>query len=166
LTDQRYQSLFEEMFINLYPELGSDDLYKDPDTTGIIKAICANTIRAAIVKAMFRCIEVLSANYFHWLRQIALPHWYERYSRSCVAVGSGSSIRQKELTMEDLTGDIRHLLQEASQSRSPEINEVQEIQVLRQIWGQISQYKSDIKCAYCLNNHIERRPRSNQTDPM
>jgi len=164
LTDQRYQSLFEEMFINLYPELGSDDLNKDPDTTGIVKTICANTIRASIVKAMFRCIEVLSANYFHWLRQIALPHWYERYSRSWVTSGPDISIPQKELTMDDLARDIQHLLQEASQSRSREINEIQEIQVLRQIWGRMSQYKSDIKCAYCFNNHIERRRIFNQND--
>jgi hypothetical protein len=166
LTDQRYQSLFEGMFKNLYPELRSDDLNKDPDTTSIVKTICANTIRASVVKAMFRCIEALSANYFHWLRQIALPHWYERYSHSRVTDGLGISIRQKELTLDDLTGDIQHMLQEASQSRSREINDIQEIKVLRHIWDRISRYKFDTQCAYCLNNPIERRPIFNQTDQI
>lgn len=166
LTDQRYQSLFEEMFKNLYPEIGSNKLSTGPDTTCVVKTICANTIRASVVKAMFRCIEALSANYFHWLRQIALPHWYERYSRSWVTAGSGISIPQKELIMDDLAGDIQHLLQEASQSRSREINEIQEIKELRHIWSQMSQYKSDIKCTYCLNNHVEGRSIFNQNDPI
>jgi hypothetical protein len=166
LTDPRYQSLFEEMFKTLYPEIRSDSLNKSPDTSHVIKAICAITIRASIVKAMFGCIEALSANYFHWLRQIALPHWYERYSRSWVTAGSGISIPQKELTMDDLTADIQHLLQEASQSHSREINEIQEIQVLRRLYDQMPQYKSDIRCTYCLNNHVERRPIFNQNAPI
>ena len=164
LTDQRFQSLFEEMFKHLYPEIGSYDGNKDPEITCVVKTICANTIRASLVKAMFRCIEALSANHFHWLRQVTLPHWYERYNHSWVTSGPDISIPQKELTMDDLARDIEHLLQEASQSRSREINEVQEIKVLRQIWGQVSHNKSDIRCAYCLNNHIERRPRFNQND--
>jgi hypothetical protein len=115
---------------------------------------------------MFRCIEALSANHFHWLRQIALPHWYERYSQSWCTAGSGISIPQKELTMDDLERDIQHLLQEASQSHSREFNEMQEIQVLRRLYDQMPQYKSDIKCTYCLNNHVERRPIFNQNDPI
>jgi transposase-like protein DUF772 len=164
LTAPHYQSLFEEMFRNLYPEMGSNKLSTNPDPTCVVKTICANTIRASIIKAMFRCLEALSANYFHWLRQVALPHWYERYNRSCVAAGTGSLAQQKELTLDDLSGDIQHLLQEASQARSQEINQIQEIRDLRQIWGQMSQYKSDIQCNFCLNNHMERRPIFGQTD--
>ncbi|MGZ9166447.1 MAG: transposase [Anaerolineales bacterium] len=166
LTDPQYQSLFEEMFKNLYPEIGPDKLSTGPDTTCVVKTICANTIRASVIKAMFRCIEALSANHFHWLRQIALPYWYERYSHSMVTTGSGISIRQKELTLEDLSGDIQHLLQEAGQSRSQEINEIQEIKELRHIWGQMSRYESDIQCTYCLNNHMERRQIFGQTDQI
>ena len=166
LTDQRYQRLFEEMLKNLYPEIGSTKLSTGPDTTCVVKTICANTMRASVIKAMFRCIEALSANHFHWLRQIALPHWYERYNQSWVTAGSGISIRQKELTMDDLTGDIQHLLQEARRSPAQEINEMQEIQVLRYIYDQMAFYKSDINCNYCLNNHIERRPMFNQTNQV
>lgn len=166
LTNKHYQSLFEGMFINLYPELCSDHLNKEPDTANIVKTICMNTIRASVIKAMFRCIEALSANHFHWLRQIALPHWYERYSQSWCTAGSGISIPQKELTMDDLERDIQHLLQEASQSLSREINEIQEIKVLRHIYDQMYFYKSDIKCTYCLNNHMERRPMFNQTNQV
>jgi transposase-like protein DUF772 len=164
LTDQRYQSLFEEMFRNLYPEICSDKLISAPDTTCVVKTICANTFRASVIRAMSRCVEALSANYFHWLRQIAFPYWYERYNRSCVAAGTGPLVQQKELTLDDLSGDIQHLLQEASQARSQEINQIQEIRDLRQIWGQMSQYKSDIQCNFCLNNHMERRPIFGQTD--
>jgi hypothetical protein len=157
LTDPHYQSLFEEMFRNLYPEIGSDKLSTVPDPTCVVKTICANTIRASIIKAMFRCLEALSANYFHWLRQIAFPYWYERYNRSRVTADTGHLVQQKELTLDDLSGDIQHLLQEASQARSREINEIQEIKELRHMWGQMSRNKSDLQCTYCLNNHMERR---------
>jgi hypothetical protein len=164
LTDQRYQSLFEEMLKNLYPEICSDKLISVPDATCVVKLICANTFRASVIRAMSRCIEALSANYFHWLRQIAFPYWYERYNRSCVAAGTGPLVQQRELTLDDLTADIQHLLQEASRSRTPEINEIQEIKELRHMWGQMSRNKSDIQCTYCLNNHMERRSIFGQTD--
>jgi hypothetical protein len=164
LTDQRYQSLFEEMLKNLYPEICSDKLISVPDATCVVKLICANTFRASVIRAMSRCIEALSANYFHWLRQIAFPYWYERYNRSCVAAGTGPLVQQKELTLDDLTADIQHLLQEASRSRTAEINEIQEIKELRHMWGQMSRNKSDIQCTYCLNNHMERRSIFGQTD--
>jgi Transposase domain (DUF772) len=166
LTDLQYRTLFEEMFKNLYPEIRSDDLSKVTDTTHVIKTICANTIRVSIVKAMLGCIEALSANYFHWLRQVAPPHWYARYGHSPITIRSGISIQQKELTLEDISRDIQHLLQEASQSHLPEINEIQEIKVLRHIWNQLFHYEAGIQCAYCLNTQHERRAILNQTDPL
>lgn len=164
LTDERYQSLFEEMFKNFYPEVASDDVSKTADTSQVIKAICANTIRASVVKSMFRCIEALSAHSFHWLRQIALPHWYTRYGHSWMMVGSGSSIEQKDLTLEDVAGDIQHLLQEAGRSPSLEINELPEIKTLRSVWGHLSNCQFEVQCAYCPNSHGERRSIFNQTD--
>lgn len=166
LTDEWYQSLFEEMFRNLYPEIVSDEVNKGPDITGVVKTICANTIRASIVRTMFRCIEALSANYFHWLRQIALPHWYTRYGHSWIMVGSGGSIQQKDLTLEDVAGDIQHLLQEASRSPSLEINELQEIKTLRNIWGHMSNCQFEVQCSYCPNTHVERRSIFSQTDQI
>lgn len=166
LTEQRYQSLFEEIFKKLYPEIASNHGSKSPDTMHVVKAICANTIRAFIVKSMFRCIEALSANYFHWLRQIALPHWYTRYGHSWMMVGSGASTQQKELTLEEVAGDIEHLLNEASQSSSLEINELSEIKILRSVWGHLSNCQLKVQCNYCPNNRMERRPIFNPNDQI
>jgi len=154
------------MFKNFYPEIAADGVSRAPDTNQVIKSICANTIRASIVKTMLRCIEALSANNFDWLRQIALPHWYARYGHSGIMVGSGFSIQQKDLTLEDVAGDIHHLLQEASRSPSLEINELQEIRTLRNIWGQMSNCQFEVQCTYCPNSHVERRSIFNQTDQI
>jgi hypothetical protein len=106
---------------------------------------------------MFYAIEALSANHFAWLRKVALPHWYERYSHSLSMLDSGLSIRQKEFTLEDVRVDIQYLIQAADQSNSPVINEVPEVKNLRRIWNQLINVKTEDKCAYCFSNSFERR---------
>jgi len=164
LTDRRYRRLIEELISSLAPEIGSDELKKGLETSTLIKSICANTMRASVVEAMFHCIEALSANHFTWLRQVALPHWYERYSHSLMMLDSGISIRQKEYATEELRVDIQYLLQAADQSDSLKINEVPEIKTLRRAWNQWLHYRPENQCAYCYNNPFERRKIFNSTD--
>jgi len=157
LKNDRARSLLEQTFKVLYPEVRADELNPDPGICLVIQTICTNTIRAAVVESMFHAIEALSANHFTWLRKVALPHWYERYSHSLLMLDSGLSIRQKEFTLEDVRLDIQYLIQAADQSNSPTINEVPEVKNLRQIWNQLQNEKPGDKCAYCFSNSFERR---------
>lgn len=164
LKNRRYHLLLEEIFKALYPQLGPDDLEHVPDLYTVVKSICVNTIRASVVQAMFQAIEALSANHFTWLRQVALPHWYERYSPSLLMFNSGLSIKQKDYSPEDLRIDIDYLLQAADQSNSHKINEVPEIKTLRSMWDQLLYYKPEDQCSYCFNNLFERRSTFHSTN--
>jgi transposase len=164
MKDQQYHALLEKTFKVLYPKLRPDELNNELDICMVVKSICMNTMRASVVEAMFHAIEALSANHFTWLRQVALPHWYERYSQSLLMLNSGLSIRQKEYTTDDLRVDIHYLLQAADQSSSEKINEVQEIKTLRHMWNQFLHYRPEDQCSYCFNNRFERRTTFNSTN--
>ncbi len=155
--DKLTRSLLEQTFQVLYPEVRADELNRAPCIDLVIKSICTNTIRAAVVESMFRAIEALSANHFTWLRKVALPHWYERYSHSLLMLDSGRSVRKKEFTMEDVRVDIEYLMQAADQSNSQRINEVPEVIILRRIWNQLINEEPKDPCAYCFSNSFERR---------
>jgi transposase len=164
LMNHPYHLLLEEIFKVLYPELVPDEAEKNPEISVIVRSICVNTIRACVVEAMFHAIEALSANHFTWLRQVAPPHWYERYSPSLLMFNSGLSIKQKDYSPNDLRTDIEYLLQTADQSASQTINEVPEIKTLRSMWDQLLHYRPDDQCSYCFNNRFERRTTFNSTN--
>jgi hypothetical protein len=164
LKNNSYRLLLEEVFNIVYPILGANDLHRDLMICIVIKSICKNTARASLVEAMFHAIEALSANHFNWLRQIALPHWYERYSHSLLIFNSNLSIRQKEYTIDDLRVDIDYLLQAVDQSNSQVIKEIPEIKILRHMWGQLLHYRPEDQCAYCFNNSFERRTTFHSTN--
>ncbi len=164
LKNYRYGLLLEEVFKVLYPQLRPDQPENAPHIYNMIKTICVNTVRTSVVEAMFHAIEALSANHFTWLRQVALPHWYERYNHSSSTMGSGLSIRQKELTPDDLRLDIQYLLEAADQANAQKINEVQEIKTLRHMWNQLLHYRPEEQCAYCFNNPFERRSTFHSTN--
>src|SRR5574339_183831 len=136
LSDPQYRCLFEEMFKQIYPEITSTAMKEEPNTDDVVHSICENEVRATLVEAMLSSMEALSANHFHWLRQIALPHWYQRYNRSVVNLDA--SFRKQEFTREDIQGDIQHLLYEIRSSNSPEIIEMPETKKLNRIWKQLT----------------------------
>jgi hypothetical protein len=104
----------------------------------------------SLIELMLRSVEALSANHFNWLRQIALPHWYQRYNRSMWVTGSNRPLGKQELTREDVEGDIQHLLYEVQESSSQEIMGVREIRDLSLIWEQIANVKSMKDCHHCV----------------
>ena len=163
LKDHQYYLLLTEIFKVVYPELGPEEFHNDLKICEIVKSICEDTMRASVVEAMFHAIEALSANHFTWLRQVALPHWYERYNNSLLMVGSGRSIRQKEYTPDDLRDDIEHLLNAAGQVEAKQINTVPEVKTLRRMWDQLLHYQPEDPCSYCSNKSFERRTSFNPT---
>jgi hypothetical protein len=83
---------------------------------------------------MQQALGALAATHPVWLRQIALPHWYGRFNYLSSGSKPSESMRQNELSMEELGADIHHLLKEVHRSNFHEINEIQEIKALHRIW--------------------------------
>jgi hypothetical protein len=139
------------MFKNIYPEITSTAMKEEPSIEDVLNSICENEVRAILVDAMLRSMEALSANHFSWLRQIALPHWYQRYSRSAVVANLDASLRKQEFTREDILGDIQHLLYEIRKSHSPDIMEMSETKLLNRIWEQLTDPKTTKNCHQCIS---------------
>jgi hypothetical protein len=149
LSDPQYRRLFEEVFKQIYPEITPTAMKEEPNIDDVIHSICEHEVRATLVEAMLCSMEALSANHFHWLRQIALPHWYQRYSRS--AINLEASFRKQEFTREDIQGDIQHLLYEIRKSNSPDIIEMPETKKLSRIWEQTIDGQSMKDCSHCIH---------------
>jgi len=149
VSDPQYCCLFEEMFKQIYPEITSTAMKEEPNIDDVIHSICQNEVHATLVEAMLCSVEALSATHFHWLRQIALPHWYQRYSRSIISLDA--SIRKQEFTREDIQGDIEHLLCEIRRSNLPEIIEMPETKRLNRIWEQLTDAQSLEDCNHCIH---------------
>jgi transposase-like protein DUF772 len=150
LTAPDYHKLFEEMFGLIYAEITSTVTYEKPQIDEVLRSICENEIRASLNEAMLRSMEALSANYFNWLRQVALPHWYQRYNRSLLLLSSGPSLRKQEPTRDDLQRDLQHLLCAIRSSNSREIMEMQETKDLQFIWEQLTDATSMNDCDHCV----------------
>ena len=99
----------------------------------ILSEVCSINRLHWVQEAMYQALGALAGKYPEWLRQIALPHWYGRFSDLSFAALPASK-RQQELAMQKLGTDIQYLLTEVHQSNLREINEIQEIQTLQQIW--------------------------------
>ena len=151
MTDPQYRSLFEEMFKHVYPEITSTMMKEEPHIDDVIYSICENVVRSSLMDAMLRSMEALSANHFNWLREIALPHWYQRYNRSLIVASSNGNIQKREVTREDIEADIQHLLYEILASNSSDILEMHETKTLLLIWERLSDPHPMKNCNHCIN---------------
>ena len=98
----------------------------------MLEAVCTSTRRQKVVEAMYRALESLTLTDAEWLRQIALPHWYERYSRR-KRITFWPNGKGEWLTMtHEIGADIHYLLGEIDRSHQPAITSLREVQLLRQ----------------------------------
>lgn len=156
LTDPEERGLFREIFQSVYPEITSNGLKEEPTIEDVLNSICETEVRVSLIEAMLRSVEALSANHFNWLRQIALPHWYQRYNRPMLVSTSNQSLGKQELTREDVQGDIQHLLYEIHESNSQEIMEMHEIKDLSLTWEQLTNSKFMKDCNHCLKKNSRK----------
>jgi hypothetical protein len=150
MADPQYHSLFEEVFKTIYPEITSTAMKEEHSIDDVLNSICENEVRASLMEAMLNSMEVLSATHFNWLRGIALPYWYQRYSRSPMSASSEGLSSKQELTRDDILGDIQHLLYEIRNSNSSDIMEMHEIKKLNQIWQQSTESDAVDHCHECI----------------
>lgn len=151
MTDPQCRCLFQEVFKTIYPEITSTVMKEEPDLEYVLQSICENDVRATLVEAMLQSMEALSSTHFDWLRQIALPHWYQRYDRSLAIIASENAVQKRELTREDILGDIQHLLFEIHALNLRDIIEMPETKLLNRIWEQLSDPASMKDCSSCIH---------------
>lgn len=152
LTDPEFYALFREMFNSIYPEITSTAMKEEPEIHNVLQLLCVNEVRSSLVEAMLQSMEALSATHFTWLRGIALPHWYQRYSHPLVASPSDNTLRKQDLVWDEVKADIQYLLDEIHKSKLRDILEMQEIKNLNRIWGNLSDPQSMKDCDHCIKS--------------
>lgn len=150
LTNPEGLRLFDALFQTIYPEITTNAQAEERSMEDALNSICENEVRVSLMETMLRSVEALSANHFHWLRQIAQPHWYQRYSRSLVVSDSIQLSGKTELTQEEIQGDIQHLLFEIKESNSPDMTEMPEIRQLCLTWEELTCSPSTKDCGHCI----------------
>ena len=100
----------------------------------ILSEVCSINRLNWVQQAMYQALGALAGKYPEWLRQIALPHWYGRFSELTSEHNLPASTRQQELAMQKLGADIQYLLEEVQRSNLSGIKEMQEILALQHIW--------------------------------
>jgi hypothetical protein len=151
LSNPPCRHLFEEAFRTVYPELTTPGMKEEPNIDDVLNSICENEVRGSLMEAMLSSIEALSASHFDWLREIALPHWYQRYTRSFAFASLNGTIRRPVVTREEIQGDIQHLLYEIRKSNRSDIMEIPETKNLILMQEQLSNAKSMNDCGHCIH---------------
>lgn len=109
----------------------------------VLETVCTSTRIERVVEAMFQALEALTITNSEWLRQVTLPHWYERYSRRRrISFWPNGKGEWKVMTLE-LGGDIQYLLGEVERSHQPAVVTLREVQLLRQMWEEQFEVSAD-----------------------
>ncbi len=137
LTDSTSQCAFQksvDQLTTLIPSLSNNfQNLKSPDVAAFVCSV--NRVNHA-QQTMNQVLEILAARFPDWLRKIALPHWYVRYSRMLPRLEVAILLGQQQFLMEEIGADIHHLLEKIHQSGAQEIEKLDEVKVLHQVWSQ------------------------------
>jgi len=137
LTDSISQSEFQRLMDRLtlfVPTLQSN--FQNLKSLEVVLCVCSANRLSHAQQAMNQVLEVLAARFPDWLRKVALPHWYGRYSRATPRLEVAILLGQQRFLMEEIGADIHHLLEKIRQSGSRELVELQEVKALNQVWSQ------------------------------
>lgn len=121
-----------DRLLTLNPPL--NDLNQNFEILSLLSAVCLLNRLYLTRQAMQQTLGALAGNYPDWLRQIMLPHWYGRFNALSSGASPTISIRQNELSLEQLGVDIDYLLEEVDRTNLSEMTEMREIKTLRHIW--------------------------------
>ena len=163
LADSVSQHEFQKL-VDRINEFNSqtDKQSKNVGVIDILSEICSINRLTQIQQAMYEALGAVASKSSNWLRRVALPHWYGKFGHLSSDSNQPMTMSQQELAIQKLGVDIHYLLEEVRRSNLSDINEMQEIQVLQQIWElqykklshelpkQIESYKHP-GCEACIN---------------
>jgi len=97
----------------------------------VLQAVCTNTRLETVLETVFQVLETLAVTDSEWLRQITLPHWYERYSGKARLNSHLTSNKDWNWSLPRIGQDIQYLLAEIDRAELTSISSLQEVQDLR-----------------------------------
>jgi hypothetical protein len=100
----------------------------------VIDEVCTSNRLDMVVEAMLKALESMAAANAEWLRHVARPHWYVRYSRMTKMRLWPSNKEKWEAGVLAIGADIQYLLAETDKSQLPALISLQDVQLLRQVW--------------------------------
>jgi transposase len=109
ISQRELQKLIDHL-VALNPP--ANNLFQNFEILSLLSAICVVNRLNWVQQAMQQALGALAANHPVWLRQIALPHWYGRFNYLLSGSNPINTMRQNELSMEQLGADIHYLLEE------------------------------------------------------
>jgi hypothetical protein len=108
---------------------------RDLSALQVLAAICTKCQLDEVTKAMHQALETLAVMNPDWLRQIALPYWYDRYNRGRRQVAISFSDPKWNTRSVEIVGDIQYLLEAIDRLPDPLLADLPEIKRIRQIMG-------------------------------
>jgi transposase len=120
-----------------------------PDIAHILKSICAVTRVEKAKDVMLQAIETLSAEAPGWIRTIAPPHWYDRYSRLPRNIFSANVKKDWLNLLPDIEYDIRLLLDALVQKQDERLSTLPEIKELQALWEEQFANPQKKECLLC-----------------
>ncbi len=100
----------------------------------VLKTVEMRTWVSEANEAMSRALEAVASLHSDWLRQIALPHWYQRYS-GVAPEGVGVSLECTPDPVDAVHGDVTYLLEMVDCAGPSALGGLPEIQALRGLPG-------------------------------
>jgi hypothetical protein len=108
----------------------------------VIDEVCTSNRLDMVAEAMLEALEGMAANNAEWLRQVARPHWYIRYSCQTNVHLWPNNKEKWEAGVLAVGADIKYLLAQIEKLQMPTIASLPEVQRLKQVWKE--QFVADI----------------------
>ncbi|MGB3700858.1 MAG: transposase [Anaerolineales bacterium] len=155
LSNSSGQPVFHEMLDRL-ARLGllSPRTKNWSDAKSVLLDVCAISRVDLLAQAFHLTLEALAAYQIEYLREVTLPHWYERYHRMPAMLPRCASRQDLESQAGVIGKDTRHLLNAINNSDGMALSHIPEIQDLKRIYQQQFDQSGDqiswlVVCSYC-----------------
>lgn len=129
-----------QIFQNLLDRLSEFGLFapakKPLDALQLLTTVCTVNRFDEVLEAMYRLLESLAVTNPEWLRQIAIPYWYDRYNRRRRHSPLPITDQKWHTRVLQIGTDIRYLLGEIDKSNNPNLASLEEIKEIRKIWDE------------------------------
>lgn len=137
LSNHDIQREFQQLIDQLITFAGAlDNRFQNLTSLEVVSGVCSLNRLYEAQQTMNLALEVLAVRFPHWLRKVALPHWYGRYNPTVPRLDVANLPGQQRFLLREIASDIHHLLEKAHESGSHEIRGLPEIQMLEQVWAQ------------------------------
>lgn len=147
--------------INRIRELIGYDNELPENTDQILVTIATLNRLETVFEVMSNAVETLAVRHPEWLLSLVLQHWYGNYRHDSTFLLFHRSIQKIEELLECIGEDGEHLLAFVNTSGDIKLENLAEIQVLRQEWRHQFNRRQDTlelqrwECSWCSNSLLK-----------